>query len=149
MKGKTIALIGIGVFNAGLMVLERAANKHAKARADVDAVDCRADEAKEAFKQAQERCDIFKKCVEKEEKDLANKLKDWRVANDFERRKNDLVNSRGWRSAEECGGDRKGGYDVERVLHAVGWNLEDGVRGGDHVGIKTEALVAEEDGAWE
>lgn len=93
MKGKTIALIGIGVFNAGLMVLERAANKHAKARADVDAVDCRADEAKEAFKQAQERCDIFKKCVEKEEKDLANKLKDWRVANDFERRKNDLVNS--------------------------------------------------------
>ena len=93
MKGKIIALIGIGVFNAGLIVLEQMSNKHAKARAAIDAVECRAQEAKEAFEKAEKRCDIFKTCMEKEEKDIANKLKDWRIANDFERRKSDLVNS--------------------------------------------------------
>jgi len=92
-KGKTIALIGLGVFNAGMVVLDYFANKNAKTRAAADAVECRPDNAKKAFEDAEKRCDIFKKCVEKEEKDLANKLKDWRVANDFESRKNAVVNS--------------------------------------------------------
>lgn len=93
MKGKTIALIGLGVFNFGFAVLDYAANRHARARAAVDAVECRSEELKDAFEKAQKRCDIFKECMEKEEKDLAEKLKDWKTANSFERKKNDIVNS--------------------------------------------------------
>ena len=51
--------------------------------------------------------------------------------------------------AEEGGGDGEGRDDVERVLHAMRGDLEDGVGRGHHVGLEAEALVAEEKGAGE
>lgn len=93
MKGSTVAFITLGVFNVGMAALQLAANKHAKAKAKVDAVSCRPEQAQAAFDEAKKRCDIFDNCKKKEELAVNKRLHDWKAANSFDEKKLDIVNS--------------------------------------------------------
>lgn len=91
MKGSTIALIGLGVFNLGLAGLQYAANIHAASRAKVMATEQRTAEVQRAVEEAEKRCDIFKSMSAREQKSFEDGVKDWKVANDFNAVKNDIL----------------------------------------------------------
>lgn len=90
---KIIAISAIGLFNVGAMVLSHAANKHAKAGAKQQAIEARDALAKEAFENAEKRCDIFKDISAKEKAEFEKRVRDWRVTAEFDARKNDILDS--------------------------------------------------------
>lgn len=93
MRGTTVALIVTGVCELGLFGLKYAADRHMRKKAALKAVEGRLEEATKYMEAAQERCDIFKKCEEREKKELALRINDWKAANNFDARKNDILNS--------------------------------------------------------
>lgn len=93
MRGTTIAIIAAGVCELGIVGLKYAANRHARIRAAEKAISSRSEEVAEALKVAQERCDIFKKCEDREKKEFGLRLNDWKAANHFNDRKNDILNT--------------------------------------------------------
>lgn len=94
MKKSTIAMtVALGVFNLGLYALDKVAAKHAKTRAAVKAIDIRTPEQAEAFKEARERCDIFKQMADRESREVNHRLKDWKEANEYNKRQAEITNA--------------------------------------------------------
>ena len=91
LKGSLIASGLIGVLSAGVFVLDIAAKRHAKIRAHEKAIELRSADQVLVFEEAQKRCDIFKKMTADEKKAIDAKIKNWKMANEFERRKADIL----------------------------------------------------------
>ena len=92
-KIEIVALSVIGVFDITAAVIHCAANKHAKKRAVKEALNSRGISEQKLYDDANRRCDIFKARSAKEKKDLEIKLKDWKVANEFDIRKREFSES--------------------------------------------------------
>ena len=93
MKGSTIALAAIGVFNLGLSGLKYAANKHAKARAVVQAAEKRLQDADIRYHDALDRSALYKEVIAREKKDAEHMIRDWKAANEFDIRKAEILDS--------------------------------------------------------
>lgn len=93
MDKTTMAIIGIGVFELAYLGLDFAASRHALKRAKKMAVEQRAADITEAVEAAQKRCDIFKDLKAKEAKACESELRNWKAANEFDSRRNDILES--------------------------------------------------------
>lgn len=91
MKGSTIAIAAVVVFDLGLVGLRCAADRHARKASEFKAVETRSGEITENIREAEARYDIFKKVTAREKKDLERQVKDWKIANEFDTRKQDIL----------------------------------------------------------
>ena len=93
MKGTTIAAIAtLGIFHVGMYCLKAAANSHAKKLAKEKAIENHTEEVKEVLNAAKKRCDIFKDNAAREKRMFDLKVKDWKIAENFDGRRNDILN---------------------------------------------------------
>jgi len=93
MKIETILGGTLIAFHVGVAVLDIVAAKHAKKRAKVKAIEVRTAEQAEAFKEAEQRCDIFKVMSSREKKEQESMLKSWKIAKEYDIRKDQILMS--------------------------------------------------------
>ena len=96
MNAKTVNIIAasvLGLFNVTAFAVHLAANKHAKANAKIKAIGERPEEIKELIEAANNRCDIYKRAAENEKLAFEKRVKDWKVASDFDSRRYEFLNN--------------------------------------------------------
>ena len=93
MKVSTVAGITVAVFQTGVMVLDIAARRHARKRSKVMAVEARTAEQAASFKEATERCDIFKAMSNREKTEQESMVKKWKLSKNYEGRRAQIIQS--------------------------------------------------------
>lgn len=93
MNNSGIALIIIGACNLIGQIIKASANDYAKERAKKDAKESITEEEKYSLSEANKRCDSYSKIMSRESKELQGELKNWKIKNNYDARKTDILNA--------------------------------------------------------
>ena len=91
MKGTTIAFAALGLIDIGMIVLDRAANRHAKKLAEAEAIKNRGEEANAVIDAVKKRCEVYDDLIKREKAEFKQKRADWLEANEFSAKKKDIL----------------------------------------------------------
>lgn len=91
MKGTTIAFAALGLIDIGMIVLDRAANRHARKLAEAEAIKNRGKEANAVLDAVKKRCDAYDDLIKREKAEFKQNRADWLEANEFNAKKKDIL----------------------------------------------------------
>lgn len=93
MKSSTVALIVLGVCKLVIGSIEDSAKDYAKIKAKDDAAASITEEEKIRYSDAERRCGSYKEIMDRENNELQEKMKDWKVRNNYDSRRRDIQNT--------------------------------------------------------
>lgn len=91
MKGTTIAFAALGLIDIGMIVLDRAANRHARKLAEAEAIKNRGEEANAVLDAVKKRCEVYDDLIKREKAEFKQNRADWLEANEFNAKKKDIL----------------------------------------------------------
>lgn len=91
MKGTTIAFAALGLIDIGMIVLDHAANRHARKLAEAEAIKNRGEEANAVLDAVKKRCDVYDDLIKREKAEFKQNRADWLEANEFNAKKKDIL----------------------------------------------------------
>lgn len=91
MKGSTIAFAALGLIDIGMIVLDHAANRHARKLAEAEAIKNRGEEANAVLDAVKKRCDAYDNLIKREKAEFKQNRADWLEANEFNTKKKDIL----------------------------------------------------------